>query len=128
MILYGVRTARSPPEPCPHLHLRPRVAAAQRLLTATLPTPWVLPQLGELRLNERDTAHLDAPFSRLERAHKLVELPDGTTSRSRSTRPTPIDARGQCAESGPDDRPVRLVSRVINLPFWSTLMFEFDTC
>jgi integrase len=39
----------------------------------------VLPQLGELRLSECDTAHLDAFFSRLERARKVVELPDGTT-------------------------------------------------
>ena len=39
----------------------------------------VLPQLGELRLSECDTAHLDAFFSRLERARKVVEQPDGTT-------------------------------------------------
>jgi integrase len=39
----------------------------------------VLPQLGELRLFECDVAHLDAFFSRLERARKVVELPDGTT-------------------------------------------------
>jgi integrase len=40
----------------------------------------VLPQLGELRLSECDTAHLDAFFSHLERARKVVELPDGTTA------------------------------------------------
>ena len=40
MIELGVRTARSSPGPCPHPHRRPRVAAAQRLLTATMPTPW----------------------------------------------------------------------------------------
>ena len=39
----------------------------------------MLPQLGELRLVECDTAHLDAFFSRLERARKVVEQPDGTT-------------------------------------------------
>jgi Phage integrase, N-terminal SAM-like domain len=39
----------------------------------------VLPQLGELRLVECDVAHLDAFFSRLERARKVVEQPDGTT-------------------------------------------------
>jgi hypothetical protein len=40
MIELGVRTARSPRESCPHPRFTPRVAAAQRLLTATLPTPW----------------------------------------------------------------------------------------
>ena len=39
----------------------------------------VLPQLGELRLVECDVAHLDAFFSRLERARKLVQQPEGTT-------------------------------------------------
>ena len=39
----------------------------------------VLPQLGELRLVKCDVANLDAFFSRLERARKVVELPDGTT-------------------------------------------------
>ena len=37
----GVRTARSPPAPRPHLHSR--VAAAQRPLTETLPTPALVP-------------------------------------------------------------------------------------
>src|SRR5215213_615666 len=41
MIRLGVRTARSPQGPCPHPHSRPHVVAAQRLLTATLPTPWL---------------------------------------------------------------------------------------
>jgi integrase len=40
----------------------------------------VLPQLRELRLVECDTAHLDAFFSRLEHARKIIELPDGTTA------------------------------------------------
>jgi integrase len=40
----------------------------------------VLPQLGELRLVECDVANLDAFFSRLERARKVVEMPDGTTA------------------------------------------------
>ena len=40
----------------------------------------VLPQLGELRLGECDTAYLDAFFSRRERARKVVEQPDGTTA------------------------------------------------
>ena len=35
----GVRTARSPRQPCPHHHQRPRVAAAQNPLTTTLPIP-----------------------------------------------------------------------------------------
>ena len=39
----------------------------------------VLPQLGELRLVECDVAHLDAFFSRLERARKLVQQADGST-------------------------------------------------
>src|SRR5512133_3361119 len=39
MIELGVRTARSPPGPCPRPYLHSRVPAAQRLLTATLPTP-----------------------------------------------------------------------------------------
>ena len=39
----------------------------------------VLPQLGELRLYECDVAQLDAFFTRLERARRPVELPDGTT-------------------------------------------------
>jgi hypothetical protein len=43
MIELGVRTARSPPGPCLRPYLHSRVAAAQRLLTATLPTPWVTP-------------------------------------------------------------------------------------
>src|SRR5919112_5442632 len=38
----------------------------------------VLPQLGELRLVECDVAHLDAFFSRLERARKLVQQADGS--------------------------------------------------
>jgi hypothetical protein len=38
----------------------------------------VLPQLGELRLVECDVAHLDAFFSRLERARKVVEQADGS--------------------------------------------------
>ena len=38
----------------------------------------VLPQLGELRLVECDTAHLDAFFSRLEQARKLVPQADGS--------------------------------------------------
>ena len=38
----------------------------------------VLPHLGELRLSECDVAHLDAFFSRLERARKVVEQADGT--------------------------------------------------
>jgi hypothetical protein len=38
----------------------------------------VLSQLGELRLSECDTAHLDALFSRLEQARKVVEQPDGS--------------------------------------------------
>jgi hypothetical protein len=37
----------------------------------------VLPQLGELRLIECDLAHLDAFFSRLEQARKLVQQADG---------------------------------------------------
>ena len=49
----------------------------------------VLPQLGELRLFECDVAHLDAFFSRLERARKVVEQPDGTTvEKPAATRPT----------------------------------------
>jgi hypothetical protein len=40
MIKPGVRTARSPRESGPHPRLTPHVAAAQRLFTATLPTPW----------------------------------------------------------------------------------------
>ena len=39
----------------------------------------VLPQLGELRLVECDVAHLDAFFSRLERARKVVQQADGST-------------------------------------------------
>ena len=39
----------------------------------------VLPQLGELRLVECDVANLDAFFSGLERAHRTVQQPDGTT-------------------------------------------------
>ena len=40
----------------------------------------MLPHLGELRLSECDTAHLDAAFfSRLERAWKLVQQADGST-------------------------------------------------
>jgi integrase len=38
----------------------------------------VLPQLGELRLVECDVAHLDAFFSRLERARKIVQQADGS--------------------------------------------------
>ncbi len=38
----------------------------------------VLPQLGELRLVECDVAHLDAFFSRLERARKVIQQPDDT--------------------------------------------------
>src|SRR5690349_1488679 len=38
----------------------------------------VLPELGELRLSECDTAHLDAFFSRLEQARKHVQQPDGS--------------------------------------------------
>ena len=46
----------------------------------------VLPQLGELRLVECDVAHLDAFFSRLERARKLVQQADGSTiEKPRST-------------------------------------------
>jgi integrase len=40
----------------------------------------VLPHLGELRLSECDTAHLDAFFSRLEQARKVVQQADGTTA------------------------------------------------
>ena len=40
----------------------------------------VLPQLGELRLHECDVAQLDAFFTRLERARRPVEHPDGTTT------------------------------------------------
>jgi hypothetical protein len=39
----------------------------------------VLPTLGELRLAECDVARVDAFFSRLERARRLVERDDGTT-------------------------------------------------
>ena len=38
----------------------------------------VLPQLGELRLYECDVAQLDAFFTRLERAQRPVEHPDGS--------------------------------------------------
>ncbi len=38
----------------------------------------VLPQLGELRLYECDVAQLDAFFTRLERARRPVEHPDGS--------------------------------------------------
>ena len=38
----------------------------------------VLPQLGELRLVECDVAHLDAFFSRLEQARKVVQHADGS--------------------------------------------------
>jgi integrase len=38
----------------------------------------VLPQLGELRLSECDTAHLDAFFSRLKGARKVVDQADGS--------------------------------------------------
>ena len=49
----------------------------------------VLPQLGELRLVECDVAHLDAFFSRLERAPaRSSSRPTARRSRSRSTRPT----------------------------------------
>ncbi|MDT0353945.1 hypothetical protein [Pseudonocardia charpentierae] len=45
----------------------------------------VLPQLGELRLVECDVARLDAFFSRLERARKVVEQLDGlATPRGRA--------------------------------------------
>ena len=40
----------------------------------------VLPQLGELRLHECDVAQIDAFFTRLERARRPVEHPDGTTT------------------------------------------------
>jgi hypothetical protein len=40
----------------------------------------VLPQLGELRLVECDVSLLDAFFSRLERARRVVERDDGTTT------------------------------------------------
>jgi len=40
----------------------------------------VLPQLGELRLSECDVAQLDAFFTRLERARRVVEHDDGTTT------------------------------------------------
>lgn len=39
----------------------------------------VLPALGELRLAECDVAQLDAFFSRLEQARRIVERDDGTT-------------------------------------------------
>jgi transposase len=48
MIEIGVRTARSPPGPCPRPYLHSRVAAAQRLLTATLPTPCGNRYLGQV--------------------------------------------------------------------------------
>jgi hypothetical protein len=52
----------------------------------------VLPQLGELRLSECDVAQMDAFFSRLERARRVVEHKDGSTSEkprySASTRRT----------------------------------------
>jgi integrase len=40
----------------------------------------VLPHLGELRLVECDVAQLDAFFSRLERARRVVEHDDGSTT------------------------------------------------
>ena len=43
-----------------------------------MPENQVLPQLGELRLVECDVAHLDAFFSRLERARKVVQQADGS--------------------------------------------------
>lgn len=52
----------------------------------------VLPRLGEQRLSELDTEHMDAFFTRLERDERAVDHDNGTTSEkprySASTRRT----------------------------------------